>query len=206
VHHPLFALVYSAFSPRLEAHGVRDHRLDLVKGLEGRVLEVGSGAGGNLEHYPGSVDHVIAVEPERSLLHRATSARRAVPVEFARARAERLPFVDGAFDSVLFSLVLCSVLDPDAALAEAMRVLRPGGELRFYEHVRAAESRRARRQDRVDPIWRRVAGGCRCNRDTVSSIAGAGFAITSMRRFDFPDSAVWLPVAPHVLGVAIRPS
>lgn len=204
--HPFFAFVYGRLLPRLEEAGVRGHRQELLSGLTGRILEVGCGAGSNFAHYPDTVSSVIAVEPEPSLFKRAERAPRSVRVELLPSSAERLPLSDDSVDAVVFSLVLCSVSDEMAALGEAMRVLRPGGELRFYEHVRAADSRRADRQDHWDLLWPHLAGGCHCSRDTPAAIAKAGFRITSLRGFDFPERASWLPVAPHVLGIAVRPS
>ncbi len=207
VHHPLFARVYSRLAASGEAAGAADHRRELLDGLGGRVVEVGAGPGTNFGYYPPSVHQVVAVEPERFLLRLAERAARDSPVAAhpVAGHASALPLAGGWADAVVFSLVLCTVSSPGAALLEAARVLAPGGELRFYEHVRAEGGRAARRQDLVDRPWSWVAGGCHPNRDTLGAIAAAGFAITGLRRFDFVPRRVPLPVAPHVIGRAAPP-
>jgi ubiquinone/menaquinone biosynthesis C-methylase UbiE len=130
-------------------------------------------------------------------------AQARVPVEVSEAGAETLPFPDASFDTVVSTLVLCTVPDRDAALAEIRRVLRPGGRLLFIEHVRA-EGRAARWQDRVDPVWRRIFAGCHPNRDTVAAIRAAGFEIERLEDFEPPVPLSGL--TPHVQGVAsVRP-
>jgi ubiquinone/menaquinone biosynthesis C-methylase UbiE len=173
-----------------------------LAGLVGRVIEVGAGHGLNFGHYPPTVTEVLAVEPEAHLRHLATAAAAPVPVTVVDGVAEALPAEDGSFDAAVASLVLCSVPDQGRALAELRRVLRPGGELRFYEHVRAERPGFARFQRAVDMVWPAVGGGCHTSRDTVKAIEGAGFVVESCRRFRFLVEAVALPTSPHVLGVA----
>jgi len=146
----------------------------LVGGARGRVLEIGCGTGRNLPHYPAG-SRVVGVDPHWQNLERAR--RRAPGIPLVQARAEALPFRDGAFDTVVSSLVLCSVDDLAAALAELRRVLAPGGALRAVEHVRADGGWRARLQDAVQPAWTVVSGGCRPNRDTEAAVQAAGFGI-----------------------------
>ncbi|MEA2467958.1 MAG: hypothetical protein QOJ57_2084, partial [Thermoleophilaceae bacterium] len=137
VHHPLFARLYALISPKAEKAGVGDHRREMLDGLAGRVIELGAGNGLNFAQYPESVTEVVAVEPEPYLRSRAdeAAAAAAVPVTVVEGTADRLPAADASFDAAVASLVLCSVPDQARALAELRRVLRPGGELRFYEHV-----------------------------------------------------------------------
>jgi ubiquinone/menaquinone biosynthesis C-methylase UbiE len=187
---------------------VSEHRDRLLEGVEGRVIEVGAGNGLNFSHYPDAVSEVVAVEPEPYLRARAEEAAATAPVPVAvfDGVASQLPAEDGAFDVAVTSLVLCSVPDQHEALAEARRVLRPGGELRFYEHV-AASSRPLHRFQRVldRTIWPHVAGGCHTSRDTGAAIAAAGFEITHLERFRFPPGRLPDPVAPHVIGRAVVP-
>lgn len=170
------------------------------------MIEVGAGNGLNFAHYPETVAEVVAVEPEPYLrrLAEGAAAKAAVPVQVVDGVAEELPAEDSSFDAGVVSLVLCSVADPRRALAELHRALRPGGELRFYEHVRADESRLARVQRALDAVWPRVAGGCHASRDTPRAIEEAGFVVERVRRFRFQPCLLAWPLSPHVLGVARR--
>lgn len=189
---------------RIDAQGSGQHRHRLAAPARGEVLEVGAGTGRNFWLYR-HARHVVAAEPDPGMRSRAQPAARAapVPVEVVAARAEQLPFADARFDTVLASCVLCTVADPDAALAEMARVLRPGGRLRFYEHVRATEPRQARWQDRLERPWRWVGRGCHPNRDTLAAIVRAGLDVVELDSFDF--DVMPALVRPHVLGVAERP-
>jgi ubiquinone/menaquinone biosynthesis C-methylase UbiE len=151
VHHPLFARVYARVGHLMDAE-IGDHRRRLLAGLTGRILEIGAGNGPNFLHYAATVTQVLAVEPEPYLRRLALAAARQapVPIRVVAGTAEALPAPDASFDAVVASLVLCTVADPDQALAEVRRVLRPGGMLRFYEHVRASDPRLARWQDRLE--------------------------------------------------------
>ncbi|MHB1711628.1 MAG: class I SAM-dependent methyltransferase [Acidimicrobiales bacterium] len=207
VSHPLFARFFARFAPAAERLGGAEHRDELLEGLDGKVIEIGAGSGLNFAHYPSSVTEVVAIEPEPYLRARATDAARQapVPVRVVEGTAETLPVEDGSFDAAVFSLVLCSVPDQAAALAECTRVLCPGGELRFYEHVLAEEPGLARLQRRVDLVWPHLGGGCHASRDTPSAIERAGFSVTSNRRFSFRPCVLAAPVSPHVIGRATRP-
>jgi ubiquinone/menaquinone biosynthesis C-methylase UbiE len=204
VHHPLFARCYARVGHRMDAE-IGDHRQRLLAGLAGRVLEVGAGNGLNFPHYPTTVTGVLAVEPEPYLRRLALAAARQapVPIRVVAGTAEALPVPDGAVDAVVASLVLCTVVDPERALAETRRVLRPGGRLRFYEHVRADDPWLARWQDRLERPWGWLVGGCHPNRDTVAAVTAAGLQVVQLDRFDL---RAMPPLArPHVLGVAERP-
>lgn len=207
VSHPFFARLFTRFAPAADRLGAAAHRDELLAGLAGKVIEVGAGSGLNFAHYPNSVTEVVAVEPEPYLRARATEAARLapVPVRVVEGSAAALPAEDGAFDAAVASLVLCSVPDQEAALAELLRVLRPGGELCFYEHVLAEEPRLARLQRSVDLVWPRLGGGCHASRDTVGAIEQARFSVVSCRRFQFRPCALAAPVSPHVIGRATRP-
>jgi ubiquinone/menaquinone biosynthesis C-methylase UbiE len=203
VHHPLFARVYARVGHLMDAE-IGDHRRRLLAGLTGRVLEVGAGNGLNFPHYPATVTEVLAVEPEPYLRHLALAAARQapVPIRVVDGTAEAMPAPAGAVDAVVASLVLCTVTDLDQALAETRRVLRPGGSLRFYEHVRAEDPRLARWQDRLQRPWGWLVGGCHPNRDTVAAITAAGLRLVQLDRFDLQAMP---PLArPHVLGMAER--
>ncbi|MBO0819241.1 MAG: methyltransferase domain-containing protein [Nocardiopsaceae bacterium] len=212
VKNPLFARYFARCGGLGEDRGNRELRRELLAGLTGRVLEVGAGTGLNFPHYPGSVDEVVAVEPEPYLRSRAAEAARAlladnrwpVPIRVTDGAATALPVGDGEFDAVAISGLLCSVTDVPAALAEFARVLRPGGELRFYEHVRSRDPLFAAFQRAADLVWPHLMGGCHAGRSTVAAIDGV-FAERACRGFRFPPSAPLYPVAPRVLGTARQP-
>jgi ubiquinone/menaquinone biosynthesis C-methylase UbiE len=202
VKHPLFARVYTRVAPGLDKKGGAEHRDELLAGLTGRVIEVGAGLGSNFEHYPDTVEEVVAVEPEPYLRDKAAEAAARAPVKITIVDgvADRLPAGDGEFNAGVASLVLCSVPDQRAALAELHRVIRSGGELRFYEHV-ADRSRKGRAHRVIDPVYTRMSGGCHLTRDTGAAIEEAGFRIERSRRFPFPPGFFALP---HILGRARR--
>lgn len=208
VSHPVFARVYPRINACAEAHGSVEHRRELLAGVRGRVLEIGAGTGSNFALYPPEVECVVAVEPEprlRAMADRA-AAEATVPVEIRSNRAEELPGEKGSFDVAVFSLVLCTIEDVPAALAEAVRVLAPGGELRFYEHVRSPRPRFFRLQRALNPVWRVVGGGCNLTRDTERAITDAGFTIEEIRRFDFLINGRSHPAAPSIIGIAKPPA
>jgi len=205
--HPVFARVYEKVAEISERRGGAEHRQRLLVGLAGRVIEVGAGSGANFAHYPSTVSEVIAVEPERYLRERAQrqAAKAPISITVADGGADQLPGDPGSFDAGVAALVLCTVPDQRRALAELFRVIRPGGELRFYEHVVAHPKWESRFQRFADAtFWPRVAGGCHLARDTTSAIELAGFAIETCERFPF-SPAPFLPPDPHILGVARRP-
>ncbi len=190
-----------------DARGAADHRTRLLAGLSGRVVEVGAGTGANFSHYPETVTEVVAVEPEPHLRADAerTAEDAAVAVRIVDAVADQLPIEDASCDAGVVSLVLCSVPDQARALAELSRVIRPGGELRFYEHVISRGRVPAALERFADAtLWPRVAGGCHMSRDTGAAIEGAGFEISTLERFAFKP-AVAAPSMPHILGTARRP-
>ena len=200
----LYAAGYDRFSEMEDRRGAADLRALLVADAAGEVLEVGTGTGRCLPHYRRAAK-VVALEPDPEMRARAQGRARSasVAVEVVDGDGMRLPFDDGSFDTVVAGWVLCTIPDPRSALGEARRVLRPGGTLRFCEHVRAEDPRRAKWQDRLFRPWRWFARGCRCNQDTVSLLREAGFDTTEVARFDFPPAP---PIArPHALGVA-RPT
>jgi ubiquinone/menaquinone biosynthesis C-methylase UbiE len=203
VRNPLFARFFEWCLGRNEERGNRELRRELLAGLAGRVLEVGAGTGLNFPHYPASVREVVAVEPAPLLRGRAVEAAAAAPVRIrvADGTAAELPAGDGEFDAVVVSGVLCSVPDVPAALAEFRRVLRPGGQLRFLEHVRSRDPLFAGFQQAADLVWPHVMGGCHVQRETQPAIARY-FTIEACRGFRFPPFAVMSPVAPRILGVA----
>ena len=205
VHHPVFARLYDRFGAMAEKAGQHEHRRELLGGLAGRVVEVGAGNGLNFPHYPPEVEEVIAVEPEAYLRERAREAvsEAPVPVRVVDGLAERLPLADGSVDAAVVSLVLCSVASQAAALAEPGRVLRPGGELRFYE-TSVPRRRASRLQRAADVVWPHVAGSYHTHRDTPRAIERAGFAIETCRRFPFRPCSLFAPIEPHVLGRARR--
>lgn len=200
---PLFARGWVLASPVMERFGLDRARRRLVAGLSGTVVEVGAGTGVTFAHYPPEVARVVAVEPDRHLREQARrrAADAPVPVEVVDSVAEALPVGDDDVDAVVFGLVLCTVPDVPAALAEARRVLAPGGQLRLLEHVRA-DGPLGRVADGIAPLWGHLGGGCRPNQDTETLIARAGFDVSGLRTRPFPPG---VPIMPMLTG-ASRPS
>ncbi|NUK33024.1 class I SAM-dependent methyltransferase [Streptomyces lunaelactis] len=209
VHHPLFARFYARISVTADVKGgIGAYRDELLAGVSGRVIEIGAGNGLNFARYPSAVSEVIALEPERSLRKLAVEAaqRADVPVDVVPRAAEALPVKSEAFDAAVASLVLCSVRNLPRALSEIRRVLRPGGELRFFEHGLAGGRGMARTQRALDrTVWPLLFGGCHTSRDTIAAIEAAGFELGTYRRFSVPEGGIRLPSSPCVLGVARRP-
>jgi SAM-dependent methyltransferase len=204
---PWFARLLARAS-RIEARkGGTQHRRRLLRGLGGTVVEVGAGTGLNFAHYPPDVRLLIAVEPEvnlRAMAHE-TALGAPVPVVVVDAVGDRLPLADESMDAAVVAGVLCSVPDPVSALAELRRVVRPGGDLRFYEHVVSHHRLPALVQRGLGAtVWPRVMGGCRPDQDTAATITAAGFDIETCDRFTFRPTALSVPVAPRILGRARR--
>ncbi|MGH3721228.1 MAG: class I SAM-dependent methyltransferase [Pseudonocardiaceae bacterium] len=205
--HPRFARMYERISVESEQRGTAEHRDRALARLSGRVIEVGAGNGLNFGHYPATVTEVLAVEPEDRLraLAEEAAATAAVRVRVVAGHADALPASDGTFDAAVASLVLCSVPHAAGALAEIRRVLRPGGQLRFFEHVRSDNPWLGLVQDAITPLWSRLGGGCHPNRDTAAVIRAAGFHIEQLDRFSYAPLR-FVPPHTHILGRARTPS
>ncbi|WP_406010246.1 class I SAM-dependent methyltransferase [Streptomyces sp. NBC_00637] len=209
VHHPLFARFYARLGKAAETRGLAPVRDQLLTGLSGRVIEIGAGNGLNFAHYPAAVSEVVAIEPERHLRTLALEAalRAQVPVDVVPGVAEALPVKSEAFDGAVVSLVLCSVRDVPRALAELWRVLRPGGELRFFEHGPGGGPVMRFTQRALDrTVWPTLAGGCHLTRDTLGALREAGFEPGPYRELSVPEKGPRSPASYCVLGRARRPS
>lgn len=165
-------------------------RAALLANARGRVLEIGAGTGLNLRYYPSEVEELVLTEPEPGMTRRAEekAAELDLPVRFVQASGEKLPFSDGEFDTVVATLVLCSVDDQAEVLAELKRVLKPGGRFLFIEHVRSDDPKLARWQDRLERPWATLGMGCHPNRRTLESIESAGFEVEELERSTLPRS------------------
>jgi ubiquinone/menaquinone biosynthesis C-methylase UbiE len=205
LQHRLFAAAYDTLLKSAEHRELAPRRAQLLAGLRGTVVDVGSGTGANLSHFR-HAERVVLVEPDRFMRARLSTrlGESSVPVTVSDADAEHLPLADAEADAVVFTLVLCSVPDQRLALLEARRVLKPGGTLAVLEHVRRP-GRAGRWQDRLDGLWGRcVAPGCHLNRNTVEAIAEAGFDFTEISRFEAPALALATPI---IAGTAVlRPA
>jgi ubiquinone/menaquinone biosynthesis C-methylase UbiE len=201
----LFAAVYDRALRSSEEAGLADRRAALLSRASGRAIEVGAGTGLNLRHYPAAVTELVLTEPDPLMARRlrARLGEAGVPAELVEAPAERLPFPDASFDTAVFTLVLCTVPEPDRALAEVARILRPGGQALFLEHVRSRDPRLARWQDRLERPWRFVGDGCHCNRDTLATLEASPLAVEEVEHGELPKA---VPIVePLVVGRAVLP-
>ncbi|MCV7408228.1 methyltransferase type 11 [Mycobacterium florentinum] len=199
----IMALVYDPFVWLGELAGMRRRRRTVVSSARGRVVEIGAGTGLNIAHYSDGIDDLVLMEPEPAMRRKLARRlrRHARPARIVNAPAECLPLTDESVDTVVSTLVLCTVEDPERALREIARVLRPGGQLLFVEHVRANSRLLAAWQDYLFRPWRAFAGGCCCNRPTAELMRACGFAVDA-------EEAVWrgMPriVHPLLMGRATR--
>jgi len=209
--HRVFASWYPGRAAAMDKAGFASWRDRFLSGLSGQVLELGAGSGLNFAHYPAEVGRVVAIEPEARLreLARRAAAEAPVPIEVVDGVAEDLSRYAGQFDAAVCSLVLCSVPDQGAALAQLRSVLRVQadsevGEVRLLEHVRAQGGALALLQRALDAtLWPWIGAGCHCSRDLTQAIAPAGLAVKSIERFTFPPKGLTLPTSPHVLITAV---
>jgi ubiquinone/menaquinone biosynthesis C-methylase UbiE len=201
----VFAAMYDRVMTKTERAGLGAHREALLASARGDVLEVGAGTGVNLQYYGEAVRTLTVTEPEQPMVRRLQKRISELRPEakLVSAPAHDLPFADDTFDTVVSTLVLCTVDDQSHTLRELSRVLRPGGRLLFIEHVRSDDRRVARLQDRMVPISVRLAHGCRCNRPTLDGIRTAGFDVTELGNDTLKHAPPW--VRPLIVGVAQPP-
>jgi ubiquinone/menaquinone biosynthesis C-methylase UbiE len=206
--HRIFAGLYDWMLSGTERAGLRNMRAELLAEARGRTLELGAGTGLNLAHYTDAVTELVLTEPDPYMARRLRNRLDHEPpapdrVEVVETHAERLPFEDGSFDSVVSTLVLCSVATPAAATGEIVRVLKPDGRLLYLEHVRSPDSGLARWQDRLERPWGWLGAGCHPNRDTVAELEAVGLETDSLVHDRMPKAPPI--VRPVVRGIA-RPS
>src|SRR5262245_54335344 len=198
-----FSAFYDSLLKGTEEAGLRETRRQVLAAARGRTIDLGAGTGANLGLYPAAVTELVLAEPDPHMVKRLRPklTDAGINAEVAEAPAAELPFEDSTFDTAVFTLVLCTVPDPAAALAEAARVLKPGGRLLFVEHVRSEEAKLARWQDRLERPWRFCGDGCHCNRDTVATIEASPLTLEAVERGELPKSPPI--VRPLVHGMAM---
>jgi ubiquinone/menaquinone biosynthesis C-methylase UbiE len=196
-----FTALYDRSLKATEEAGLREMRRRTLNAASGRTLDIGSGTGANLALYPAEVTELVLAEPDPHMLRklRAKVSGAGISAQIVEAPAENLPFEDSGFDTAVFTLVLCTVPDPAAALAEAARILKPGGRLLFVEHVRSEDAGLARWQDRLERPWHFFGDGCHCNRDTIATIEASPLTLEDLNRDR-------LPKAPPLVRPLIRGS
>jgi ubiquinone/menaquinone biosynthesis C-methylase UbiE len=202
---PLFARGYDRFAKTAEDAGLRDRRRELLARAHGRTLEIGAGTGLNIELYPDAVSELVLAEPDSHMRRQLEKKLRTLGrhAEVVDAPAERLPFPDGSIDTVVATLVLCTIDDPADALSEIERVLKPDGRLLFLEHVCSSDPKLARWQDRLERPWGWFGRGCHPNRDTLAAIEASGLTVDEVKRDRMPKAPPI--VRPLTVGEA-RPS
>jgi ubiquinone/menaquinone biosynthesis C-methylase UbiE len=189
---------------KVDEAGLRETRREVLAPAKGRTLDIGSGTGANVYLYPPQVDELVLAEPDRHMqkvLRRKLCEGESGSTELVQASAQELPFEDASFDCVSCTMVLCTVPDPAQALIELARVIKPGGELLFLEHVRSEDPGFARKQDRLEKPWRFIADGCHCNRDSLATIESSPFTVKSVKRGHMPRSPMFM--MPLIYGSAV---
>ncbi|HWB68619.1 MAG TPA: class I SAM-dependent methyltransferase [Solirubrobacterales bacterium] len=196
-----FAALYDRALQATEEAGLRDMRSSVLADAGGRTVDLGAGTGANLGLFPAAVEELTLVEPDPHMLKslRAKVLEQGLEAEIVPAGAEDLPFADDSFDTAVFTLVLCTVPDPAKALAEAARVLKPGGKVLFIEHVRSEKPALARWQDRFEGPWRFLGDGCHCNRDTIAAIEASPLQLQGVQ-------VGAMPKAPPIVRPLVRGS
>jgi ubiquinone/menaquinone biosynthesis C-methylase UbiE len=204
MRNPLVPLIYDRVMAGTEAAGLSRRRAELLADARGEVLEIGAGTGANLAHYPRSVTTLWLTDPDPAMVRRLQRAAEGAQRDLVvlRAGALALPVADDSMDEVVSTLVFCSVGDPTAAAEEIARVLRPGGRLRFIEHVAATPEGPSRLQRAIQPLHRLFVGGCRLDHSMVATLAATGFEVAEITDWRLPAAVPW--VAPAVVGVATR--
>jgi ubiquinone/menaquinone biosynthesis C-methylase UbiE len=181
----LFGRLYDPVMELPENMGLRRLREQVLQSLRGRVLELGIGTGRNFPLYPSTVEGLSGIDPDQVMLRRAEKrARKApFPVDLILVSAEQLPFEEVSFDAAVATLTFCTIPDPQRALREVRRVLKRGGEFRLLEHVRIEREPVRWAQEKATPVWKRVAGGCHLDRDTLAAVREAGFEVERVERY-----------------------
>jgi len=193
-----FAAIYDRGLKGTEEAGLREMRRETLSQATGRTIDLGAGTGVNRDLFPPSVTELVMAEPSPHMLAKLRAkVTEGDGVSIVQASAQDLPFEDDSFDTAVFTLVLCTVPDPAAALAEAARVLKPGGRLLFVEHVRSNHPGLARWQDRLHTPWRLFGDGCHCNRDTVATIEASPFSVERVE-------TTAMPKAPPIVRPLVR--
>jgi ubiquinone/menaquinone biosynthesis C-methylase UbiE len=202
----IFAAMYDTVMKGTEKATFGAHRAALLGDVSGRVIEIGGGTGANLPYYGSAVTELAITEPEEPMARRLERklSELSLPARVVHAPAEKLPFEDASFDYAVSTLVLCTVEDPQRALAEVRRVLKPSGRLVFLEHVRSEDPKLAKWQDRLQPLQYRLGHGCHCNRATLDNVKTAGFEVAELQH----DTVKKAPpiVRPLIVGVASLPT
>jgi ubiquinone/menaquinone biosynthesis C-methylase UbiE len=201
----VFAGMYDRFLAKVEAAGLADKRREFLKPAYGKTVELGTGTGLNLPHYPDAVTELILTEPYPHMVAKLEEKIRNYPkrVQLTVAGAEKLPFADASIDTVAAAMILCTVRDPRPALAEIRRVLKPGGQYLFLEHVRNPDPRVARKQDIIQKGWYWFGNECHCNRPTVQTLRESAFDIEDLQETKMPGA--WEFIEAMVIGRAVRP-
>ncbi|WP_158852076.1 class I SAM-dependent methyltransferase [Saccharothrix deserti] len=202
----VFAGMYDKFLAKVEGYGLSEKRAEMLKPAYGRTIELGTGTGLNLPHYPDTVDELILTEPYPHMVAKLEEKTRNDPrrIQLVVAGAEKLPYPDGYFDTVAAAMILCTVPDPQPALKEIQRVLKPGGQYLFLEHVRNPDPKVARKQDIIQKGWYWFGNECHCNRPTVQTLMSSELEIADLQETKMPGA--WEFIEAMVIGRAVRPT